>query len=88
MLLDTFVETEKTALEKKQLERKRLEVEKSSKALGTFLDSIDQLQISYLPTNPSEIQKLISQVLSSRDNTNNEMLLDNLKYSVKVEFFF
>ncbi|EFX77361.1 hypothetical protein DAPPUDRAFT_106229 [Daphnia pulex] len=82
--LDSFVETSKTASKKKEFERKRLEVAESSQALGTFLDSIDQLQISYLTTNPSEIQKLISQVLSSRDNlTNNERLLDNLRYSVR-----
>jgi hypothetical protein len=57
-------------------------------ALGIFLDSINQLQIFHLPTNLSEIQKLISQVLSSRDVLiNNERLLDDLKYSVSLEFF-
>jgi hypothetical protein len=106
MLLDTFVETEKTALEKKKLERKRLEVaektalekkelerkrfevEKSSKALGTFLDSIDLSTISHLPATSSEIPALISKVVSSRDKlTNNEKLLDNLKFAVNVEIF-
>ena len=65
------VKTEKADAEKKEGERKRTEVVQRTQALSTILDSFEHLNISQLPTNPSDIQKLTSQVLTCRDVLSN-----------------